>query len=75
MLINSTERLNFGEMRRVTSDVEAGGVEEQLAVFTTLDMIDKLSKAERIEVQIGPAEFEFTKREIGDLRDFLLKIR
>jgi hypothetical protein len=71
MILDGSERLDFGKMTRTNSDVLSGTVAEQIAVFVSLDAIEKLSQAKRIEVQIGSAEFEFAPGVITDLKEFV----
>lgn len=71
MIVNDTERLDFGVMDRTHSDVTSRGVTEQIAVKLALPTIEKLAKAEKIEVQLGGEEFELGRKQIDDLKDFV----
>lgn len=71
MIVNGSERLDFGIMVRTNSDVFNGGVMEQLAAPIALSTVERLAKASKIEVQVSNDEFGFSKDQISDLKDFV----
>lgn len=71
MILNGAERVDLGVMDRMNSDVDRLGVTEQLAVTISLANLERLAKADKIEVQISSDEFEFSKDQISDLKEFV----
>lgn len=73
LILDGSERLNLGDMKRVTADVVSGGVLETLNLEIPFTTLEKLSKASTIEMRIGPTEFELDPRQIEDLKAFVAR--
>jgi hypothetical protein len=69
VILDSKERLLVGEMIRSPGDVlTTGRVTEQLRLQVPFSAIERLSKASKIEMQIGLEEFGLTANQIDDLK-------
>ena len=73
LILDATERLNLGDMKRVTADVVSGGVQESLDLEIPFTTLEKLSKASSIEMRIGTTEFELGPGQIEDLKAFVAR--
>ena len=73
LILNGSERLNLGDMKRVGADVVAGGVLETLNLEIPFTTLEKLSKASQIEMRIGTTEFELLPSQIEDLKAFVAR--
>jgi hypothetical protein len=73
LILNGSERLNPGDMKRVAADVVSGGVLETLDLEIPFPTFEKLSKASQIEMRIGSTEFELAPRQIADLKEFVAR--
>jgi len=73
LILDGKERLNLGEMKRVTADVVSGGVLEALDLEIPFTTLEKLSKASSIEMRIGTTEFELAPQQIEDLKAFVAR--
>ena len=73
LILDGSERLNLGDMKRVTADVVSGGVLETLDLEIPFTTLEKLSKASQIEMRIGTTEFELVSRQIEDLKAFVAR--
>jgi hypothetical protein len=73
VIIDGETRSTLGEMKRIDSDVlkRSSGVVEQLRLDVPFSVIQRLSKANKIEMRAGPDEFELTKSQIEDIRDWM----
>jgi hypothetical protein len=71
VLYNDSERYTLGTMRRVSSDIDYGSVVETLYLDVTMDDIEKLSKANKLEIQIGPLESEIKTEQIASIGRWL----
>ena len=73
LILDGSERLNLGDMKRVTADVVSGGVVEALDLEIPFSTLEKLSKASTIEMRIRTTEFELVPRQIEDLKAFVAR--
>jgi hypothetical protein len=73
LILDGSERLNLGDMKRVAADVVSGGVLETLNLEIPFSTLEKLSKASTIEMRIGATEFELDSRQIEDLKAFVAR--
>lgn len=73
LILDGKERLNLGDMKRVTADVVSGGVLETLNLEIPFTTLEKLSKASTIEMRIGTTEFELVPSQIEDLKTFVAR--
>jgi hypothetical protein len=65
------ERVEFPETSLVKRDVLAGGVLEMWDVTTSLDLLNKLAKAKKVEGRVGTSEFTMKDEQIKALRAFV----
>jgi hypothetical protein len=75
LILDNSERLNLGDMKRVTMEVVSGGVLESLDLAIPFTTLEKLSKASTIEMRIGTTEFELVPRQIEHLKAFVARFR
>lgn len=72
VILDGKERLLIGAMKRQSGDVLSGGrVTEQLTMQVPFSVIERLSRATKLEMQIGLEEFELTPQQIADLREWV----
>lgn len=71
ILQNDTERYSLGTMKRITGDVTGRGVVEVLYLEVSLDAINKLASAEKLEIQVGPLESEIKPEQRASIREWL----
>jgi len=71
VLYNNSERYVLGTMKRIHSKVVSGGVDEALYLEVTLKDIEKLAKADKLEIQIGPLESEIKPEQIASIKCWL----
>ena len=71
VLYNGSERYTLGRMRRIHADTEYGGVIEVLYLEVTLKDVEKLSKADNLEIQIGPLESEVKPEQRASIKRWL----
>lgn len=71
VLYNETDRYELGQMKRIAGDVVNGGVVETLYLEVSMSDIDKLSKAKKLEIQVGPLESEIKPEQIASIERWL----
>jgi hypothetical protein len=70
-IINGEERLTIGKMERIDSNVRSGGVREVLGIEIPFSLAVKLSRASKLEAQIGLYEFELKPEQIAEIKRFV----
>lgn len=75
VIVDGTHRATLGEMKRLDSDVDrrGRGVQERLILDVPFTAIERLANASRVEVRVGPDEFELKKKDLLNLKDWLAK--
>lgn len=73
MILDGKERLLIGEMKRSPGEVlkTGRGVIEQLSLRVPFSLIEQMSKASKLEMQVGLEEFELTRSQLDDLRQWV----
>jgi len=73
VIIDGKTRATLGEMVRVTSEVEprGRGVTEQVRLMLPFGVIAELSNATKLEMRVGPDEFDLKKEQLQDLREWV----
>lgn len=71
VLYNDSEHYSLGRMKCIRSEAAHGGVEEVLYLEVTLKDIEKLSKANKLEIQIGPLESEIKPEQRASIKHWL----
>lgn len=75
LILDGSERLYLGDMKRASTEVVSGGVLEWLELAIPFTTLEKLSKASTIEMRIGTTEFELAPRQIEHLKAFVARFR
>lgn len=70
-ILNDSDRLTLGEMKRVGSEVVRGGVIEQLAVELPLKTMQQLATANTVEMQVWRTEFKLSKNQQETIKDYI----
>lgn len=72
LLVNGTERIKLGDMKRVHSEIGSyGKVTESLLLEVSFSVIETLARAGKIEMQIGIYEFELKPEQIDQLKEWV----
>lgn len=75
VLYNGSERYSLGTMRRIDAEVTERGVIEVLYLEVSMEAIEKLASAEKLEIQIGPLESEIKPEQRASIRKWLALFR
>lgn len=71
VLYNDSERYALGTMKRVSGDVVGRGVVEILYLEVSIGAIEKLVKADSLEIQVGPLESEIKPEQRASIKEWL----
>ena len=70
-VIQDDQRYELGKMERVDSEVVRGGVRELLVIKIPFSAVEKLSKGNRVEIQVGRYEAALNPSAIINLKNWV----
>ena len=74
-ILDGRERLDLGVMSRTSGDVLNGArgvrVVDQISLSVPFAVIEKLANVNKLEMQVSEDEFEFTQRQLADLKEWV----
>lgn len=71
-ILDGETRVTLGDMKRINSEVRTRGrgVIEQLELEVPFSVLEKLSKATKLEMRIGSDEFVMSDGQLSDIREW-----
>lgn len=75
LILNGSERIALGTAKRLHANVGRGYVTEGLIIpQVPLSIIEKIAKADKLEMRVGRTEFELSSEQLKPLREFLSRL-